>query len=246
MARVIDGKITGIHRPLAVFCSQSQAQQYIKTVRNLGDAWQTLADSGNAQADADTTVIETTFNLILKIKNEINDQNISVDIQAQPVRSEEILATGKQQSHSSMEMKKRHYRIFPDYGTDFIWKNESDPYYSREDTYIESSDALSSFPSSILEFYDSWVDVYSDNFKTRCEDTQDYSAPVFATVREEIAWRIAGYLLAWRVAIADEVGSVEYSPGKGRFILERGKETEATVAFLNEQLELLTRQEPYA
>jgi hypothetical protein len=62
--------------------------------------------------------------------------------------------------------------------------------------YVEAADALSSFPHSVFQNYNAWVDTYTDNFKKRCEATQDYSANVFLTAAEQVAWQIAGYLLA--------------------------------------------------
>ncbi|KAI9924194.1 hypothetical protein MW887_007144 [Aspergillus wentii] len=217
-----------IVKALAAFCSQSQSQQYIQKVRNLGDAWRTLADSNDAKADDDTIIIETTFDMIMKIKNPTDDEGCAVEFevpshqsQSQPVEANQL----------------RHYHIFPDFGTDFIWRNKSDPFYS-EGAYIDSSEALASFPSAVLEHYDKWVDTYSEYFKSRCDDTGDFDAAVFPNNREEVAWTVAGYLLAWRIALADEIGSVEYSPESTTYMLEKGKETEMTVAFLKNQLRL--------
>ncbi|GAD93143.1 hypothetical protein ATEG_03965 [Paecilomyces variotii No. 5] len=63
-----------------------------------------------------------------------------------------------------------------------------------EDPHVESEEVLSSLPSALLELYDAWVGQYSDNFKKRCEDTQEYAANVFSAISEEVAWNVTGYL----------------------------------------------------
>lgn len=103
---------------------------------------------------------------------------------------------------------------------------------------------LSSFPPSVLELYNAWVETYDNNFKTRCEDTQNYHASVFPSVWEEVAWEVAGFLLAWRIAVAPQVGSVEYSAGSSKYLLEGGKETSVTMDFLENQVQLLAKREP--
>lgn len=71
--------MTSVTKPLAVFCSQPQSQQYIKTVINLGDAWRTLAEEPVSESDRKVAIIQTTFDLSLKIKHEQGDE-ISIDI----------------------------------------------------------------------------------------------------------------------------------------------------------------------
>jgi hypothetical protein len=226
---MMNARIIGPLEPLAVFCSQSQSQRYIKTVHNLGDPWHTLADTSNLTsfaANQDKIIIETTFDLTITI----DKQSFSVTIQP---------LLGQESSSTPSTPPLRHYRIFADYGTDFIWLNTADPSYSLNDTYVEAADALSSFPHSVLQNYDAWVDTYTDNFKKRCEATQDYSANVFLTPAEQVAWQIAGYLLAWCIARSPQVGSVEYSLGKKKYVLEQGKESNITLAFLEDQDALL-------
>ena len=93
---------SGILKPLAVFCSQSQSQRYIKSIRNLGDAWRTLADEPIPESDREVSIIQTTFDLSLKIKHEQEDE-ISVDI----ITSESPSLTGL----SKPIEPARHYRI---------------------------------------------------------------------------------------------------------------------------------------
>ncbi|KAK1142799.1 hypothetical protein N8T08_007233 [Aspergillus melleus] len=135
-----------------------------------------------------------------------------------------------------------HYRIVADYGTDFVWRQVED-IKSGEDNHVDVDEVLSEHPSSVLNLYDAWVDPYSTLFKERCEDTQDYSATVFPTESEEVAWHVAGYPLAWRIVMGPGVGSVEHSTGRSKYMLERGTETGATLDFWTDQTEILARGE---
>jgi hypothetical protein len=228
---MMDARMIDPLKPLAVFCSQPQSQRYIKTVHNLGDSWRTLAGTNNLTsfaADEDKIIIETTFDLTITI----DKQSFSVTIQAPAVKG----PSGQESPSTPSTPPLRHYRIFADYGTDFIWLNTADPSYSPSDTYVEAANALSVFPHSVLQNYNTWVDTYTDNFKKRCEDTQDYSANVFLTAAEQVAWQIAGYLLAWRIVRSPQVGSVEYSQGGKKYVLEQGRESDITLAFLEDQV----------
>jgi hypothetical protein len=243
-------RMAGLLEPLAVFCSQPQSQRYVRTIHNLGDSSCTLADTSNltsSAADQDKTIIETAFDLMVTIKKGLDKQNFSVTIQApstlrqahNPITSAVEGLSGQESSSTPGTLPLRHYRIFADYGTDFIWLNTADPSYSPGNTYVEAADALSSFPPLVLQNYDAWVDTYTDNFKKRCEDTQDYSANVFHTAAEQVAWQVAGYLLAWRITRSPQVGSVEYSLGREKYVLEQGRESDVTLAFLEDQAALL-------
>ncbi|KAG2413506.1 hypothetical protein HFD88_002695 [Aspergillus terreus] len=226
--------VIGILKPFAVFCCQPQSQQYIKTVRNLGDAWRTLADKLATESNQTQPVIETTFDLCLKIRrpeDSANPNQISVEM----VTDECI--------PSLTEEAPRHYRIFADYGTDFIWRHPDD-IRSDEDSHVDSDEVLSTYPSSVRELYDAWVDTYTDKFRRRCEETQNYSATVFSTITEEVAWNVAGYLLAWRITMSPQIGSLEYTVGKAKCLLCRGEETAVTTQFLKDQVELLAKKEP--
>lgn len=227
--------VATVLKPLAVFCSHSQSQQDIRTVRNLGDAWRTLAEQPPSETDQNATIIDTTFDLRLAIfpaDKEADAEAISVLITTQDVPPS-----------SPPAGIPRHYRIFPDYGTDFIWRQPDD---LREDevSHLNADEALAGYPPSVLEFYDAWVEVYTQGFKTRCEQAHDYHASVFATASEEVAWNVAGYLLAWRIAIDPQVGSLEYGVGNSKYLLERGKETSLTMEFLNDQNRILAKGEP--
>ena len=83
-----------------------------------------------------------------------------------------------------------------------------------------------------------WVDEWSDNWKREVEGPQDYRGPVFSDRTEEVAWNVAGYMLAWGILLAPGVGSVVYTAGSTDYLLERGNGL-ATERFLGDQIELL-------
>ncbi|KAK4866906.1 hypothetical protein LT330_008069 [Penicillium expansum] len=211
-------------KPLAVFSRQSQSRQYIKSIKNLGDAWRTLSDEPCTESER-TTVIQTTFDFILKITTESDSLIVEMTTLEPP-------------PPEPQSTPPRQYRIFPEYGTDFIWRAVED---ITEDVqgYTESQDELVSFPPSVLEMYDAWVNQWSTNWEKRIQDTQDYHAPVFSDRIEQVAWNVAGYMLAWRIVLGPGVGSIEYKAGSTNYLLAQGNELTETERFLEDQIELL-------
>ena len=136
----------------------------------------------------------------------------------------------------------RHYRIFADYGMDFIWREYDELRTGEGDCMLEAEEVLTTFPSSVLELYNAWVDTYTDNFTERRDKTQNYHADVFLTASEEVAWNVAGFLLAWRITLAPQVGSIEYSVGCEKYLLEKGMESSVTLQFLQDQVDILAKE----
>ncbi|KAJ5727370.1 hypothetical protein N7493_005190 [Penicillium malachiteum] len=231
---------SGILRPLAVFCSQSQSQRYIKSIRNLGDAWRTLAEKPLPESDKNSVLVETNFDLVLKITNGLEEQRKSNPTIIEMSTSEPPSSTPPTKP-SVQEGVPRHYRIFADYGTDFIWRDPDDVTSEEGDTTLDPEDLLASFPPSILESYDAWVDTYTEYFKERREETGNYYLSIFPTPSEEVAWNVAGFLLAWRMVLAPEVGKIEFNAGNSEYSLVKGKETSVTLAFLQDQVDILAK-----
>lgn len=231
-----------ILKPLATFCSQSIAQRYIKTVRNLGDAWRTLAEQPSLPEHGDSAVIETTFGMNLTIKKDFNKRQdffAKLDIPVDETASEDVQST-----HDTTSSGPRHFQIFTDYGTDFIWLNDNDPTYNGESSHIELEDALSGLPKEVVDNYDAWVETYTTNFKERCDKPGDYAAHVFPAVAEEVGWNVAGFLLAWRIALAPHVGSVEFGVGREKYVLKKGEGVEDVIySFLEDQARFLKKGE---
>ncbi|KAJ5333179.1 uncharacterized protein N7506_006962 [Penicillium brevicompactum] len=50
---------------------------------------------------------------------------------------------------------------------------------------------------------------------------------------EHVAWEVAGYFLAWRIAMAPEVESIEFPAGPKKLLLQKDKglETKFTMEF---------------
>lgn len=230
-------------KPLRVFCTQTQSQRYIKTIKNLGDSWRRLGEKPPPESDEASVWVETSFDLVLKITNPLKD-----DKRPNPMNVEmstHAPSTTSPSAKSAMpEETPRHYRIFADYGTDFIWRDPNDLRPEEGDCMLEAEEALSTFPPSLLELYTSWVDTYSDNFTERRDKTQNYHANIFLTTSEEVAWNVAGFLLAWRIALAPQVGRIEFSAGCSQYFLEKGQETDVTLKFLQDQVDILTSGKP--
>lgn len=234
---------SGILKPLAVFCSHPQSQRYIKTVRNLGDAWRSLAEKPVPELDRNSVLVETNFDLVLRVTNALEEQWQSKPAIVEMLTSEPSTSSLLTNSSTPTEPP-RHYRIFADYGTDFIWRDLDDIRPEEGVSVIDAEELLSTYPPSVLELYDAWVETYTDNFQERREKTQNYYASNFLSASEEVSWNVAGFLLAWRIALAPQVGRIEFSAGGSKYLIEKGKETTVTLKFLQDQVGILAKGEP--
>ncbi|KXG47447.1 uncharacterized protein PGRI_013170 [Penicillium griseofulvum] len=233
----------GLLKPLAVFCSQSQSQRYIKTARNIGDAWRSLAEKPLSKSEEDSVLVETNFDFVLKITNILEERQSEPTIVEMSTHEP---STSLSTAAPTSAEDPRHYRIFADYGTNFIWRDFDDLRPGEGDCMLEAEEVLSTLPSSVLELYNTWVDTYTDNFTERRDKTQNYYADAFLTASEEVAWNVAGFLLAWRITLAPQVASIEYSPGSSKYLLKKGKETSVTLQFLQDQVDILAKGKPVA
>ncbi|PLB54529.1 hypothetical protein P170DRAFT_432172 [Aspergillus steynii IBT 23096] len=222
----------GFLDPLAVFRDDPQSQQYIRSVRNSVGAGYLLV------GEPATTVIETTFDLSLKITYKLGHRPGSNTTPSDIESVEMIQASGGRTSGQPL----RHYRIFSDYRALFIWRRAND-IGSGEDSNLKPEQFLSRYPPAVHDLYDTWVRTFLHYFTERFNEMHEYPASVFPTVLEEIAWCVAGYLLAWRIAMGDGVGGVEFSAGDSTYLLAPGREKRATLEFLTDQARLLSRGE---
>lgn len=199
-----------ILNPINIFTTHPQSQRYIKTTH----------DESNSEENTTTTTIETTFDLTLKITKASDETPSSIE------------AFPSTEQPPSNEAKPRHYRIDPDYATGFITRSTSD-LQPDEERDVTAEDVLKPLPESVQEQYKGWVDAYNGSYKTRVEDTGDEEASVFATAEEEVAWGVAGYLLAWRLTFALEIGSAQYyGLGRSRSFVVGENQLPSTVGFL--------------
>lgn len=225
-------------KPLAVFCSQSQSQHYIKSVKNLGETWRSLAEHPLLDCDENCTLIETNFDLVLKITNGLEEQRRLNPTIVELSTYEPATISANQSTPTG---NARNYRIFADYGTDFIWRNPDDVTPEEGDTVVDPEELLTSLPPSVLELYDAWVDTYTESFLERRDKAGNYHITTFPTGSEEVAWNVAGFLLAWRIVMVPGVGRLEFTASSSKYLLEEGKETSTTLGFLQDQVGILAK-----
>lgn len=78
-------------------------------------------------------------------------------------------------------------------------------------------------------------------------DPGEFSVHVFPTIAEEVAWNVGRFLLAWRIALATHVGSVEFGVGREKYLLRKGEDVENDViySFLEDQAVFLANGETF-
>ncbi|KAJ5352179.1 hypothetical protein N7541_002997 [Penicillium brevicompactum] len=170
-------------------------------------------------------------------------------VSVQGTRKQELTEEPPSSTKAKNSKRPKQYRIFPDFGTDFLWRESDDICRddSDDDYCLDSEDLLKSpsFPPSLLELYDAWVKTYNGNFDRRLNKPGNFQASVFATVSESVAWNVAGYLLAWRITMAPEVDRIELSAGTKNSLLKKGKgreeDTKITKEFFEDMCNILKK-----
>ncbi|KAJ5668968.1 hypothetical protein N7462_010038 [Penicillium macrosclerotiorum] len=172
-------------QPLAVFCRQPQSEQYIGTVKNLGDTWRQLEERP-LKIDSSSVAIVTKFGLQIELKNIFDNEKEST------FEISNVMSQIPQKL-----LNARHYEIEPDFESNFFVRNFEDlrPEDERDLTMLDD-ELREIFPSLVFRFYEKWVDQWDNNFRKRRVESQDYKRPVFETVNEEVAYNVTGLLLA--------------------------------------------------
>lgn len=112
-----DSKIINVCEPFKAACYILYAVDLSavhQDGQNLGDTWRALAEQPPLPEHTDRAVIETTFGLNLTIDKHFNnreDFSASLDVPSHRTASRIVQSTTS---------SPRHFRIFPDYGTEFI------------------------------------------------------------------------------------------------------------------------------
>lgn len=203
-------------KPLAVFVNQPESQPYIKSIRNLDGINPT-------ETDKNTIIVETISDFTLTITYNQEDNSIT-----------SVETSIPEQQPTTTDP--RHYRMFADYGAEFIWWDVDDMRPEEDETYLDPDGFFASFPPSMREHYDAWGGTYNNYFTARLWNPADFGAPLWHSAEEQVAWYVGGFLLGWRFALDPQVGSVKYLDGT---LLERGKDMSVTLEFLKNQVYLL-------
>jgi hypothetical protein len=219
--------------PLATFCGDRRFRDSVLNMKNLSDSGNSFGEIVSTSSDHSLTVIETRFDLTLQVMHG-PDEPTTVAMTTCTSRE----TPRSQKVHDELLQS---YKIRPEYGTTFISETIpcSPDFVGSE---LDSVEILSAYPPAVMEYYMMWVAEYNEAWRDRGKQSVNICENVFFSAEEEVSWNVAGYLLAWRVAMAPEVGSVEYSTRQSWYILKTGNETDITIQFLKEQLYLLEKE----
>lgn len=186
-------KITfNILAPLAAFCRDFKFRDYVFDMKNLSDLGNSFGAIVSTSSSHSLTVIETRFDLILQVMHGPDEPTTVVITTCQsqePPRSQKV--------HDELLLS---YKLRPKYGTAFI----SDCAPDFAGSGFDSIKNLSANPLCIMEYYMLWVAEYNESGRDRCDRSGKTSENPFFSAEEEVSWNVAGYLLAWRVAMAPE------------------------------------------
>ncbi|KAI1244878.1 hypothetical protein MGN70_014755 [Eutypa lata] len=131
------------------------------------------------------------------------------------------------------------YRIFPDFGTDFLWYDTSWPGNPVDEYPVDCEELPEHYGDSWYTTYDSWVEKYTQAFRKQEADLGSGKHP-FPDMEERKAWVLEGLLLATWLCLQSDVLSVQYSPDSKKIVLERHSIGTTLKLFLEELDQYLT------
>ncbi|KAJ5669817.1 hypothetical protein N7462_010887 [Penicillium macrosclerotiorum] len=215
--------------PLKEFCQWPETRKYVKYA-HVGDAWRTLNEQPVPDSQKDVKVVETTFDLIFKISTSSGDESVQISKPTAPLP----------------EGRKRHLIIRPEIGTDFLWRHINDLSEDEEPvTIMDLEDLTPPVPGQLAQCYAEWVDIWTEKYTLQLNKTGDHYGHTFTSPREEAAWNVTGFLLAWRIVRHCPAGSsitYEYKAGGPQFKLEEGSESSIASRFLKDQAAILAKE----
>lgn len=218
--------------PLAAFCGDSRFRDYVSNTKNISDAGTSFGEIISTSLGHSLIVIETKFDMTLQVMHGPDEPTtvaMTTCTSPEPPRS--------QKPHDELL---QCYKICPEYGTTFISETmPCAPHFVGSN--LDSIEILSAYPPCVMEYYLLWVAHYNESWRDRCDRRGIISKNPFLSAQEEVSWNVAGYLLAWRIAMAPAVRWVEYSTRQSQYTLKTGNETDITIQFLKEQLYLLEK-----
>jgi hypothetical protein len=135
------------------------------------------------------------------------------------------------------EGQKYHYRIFPDWGTSFFWKNPKFLVGRPGSSAIDDEDIESRYPL-LAPYFFAWRGMYEDAFYEQ-EIHLGSKAEVFSGVEVRVAWFVEGFLMACWLALQREVGSVEFLSGDKIYTVDKATVDEELKKFLEAMNTLL-------
>lgn len=120
----------------------------------------------------------------------------------------------------------RPYRLSPDWGTSFLWRDEYDWHDPEEDDdYHVDDDVIEDRYATFYPSFESWREVYETSFEAQ-ECHLSSGPPVFADDRVRIGWILEGLLLGCWLALQEDVKSVSYKPESKEYLLLKDPESD--------------------
>ncbi|KAI0967906.1 hypothetical protein F4678DRAFT_444888 [Xylaria arbuscula] len=195
------------------------------------DISQTISDLYTSQH------IETPYGLVIQINQHTPETPLAISLKTKPQTS------GNAQQSAALDEEADgpgyKYRLFPDYGTGFLWYDTTWHGTPEGEYSVDDDDILERYGEEWCSAYDAWVSQYTDAFTAQKCDLGSREHP-FPDIKERKTWILDGMMLAVWLCLQPNVESVKYSPDAEKIVFQR-QGLEATVKlFLGELDKFLT------
>lgn len=134
-----------------------------------------------------------------------------------------------------------HYRIFPDWGTSFFWKDPNFADTEPGDSAVEDEVIESRYPT-LAPCFTAWREIYEDAFEEQ-ECNLGSGKEVFPNVELRVAWYTEGFLMACWLVLQPGVDSVEFASVGKTYRLDKASVGEKLKEFLDETDALLGEEQ---
>ena len=184
--------------------------------------------------------IETPYGLAIESSPDNTlTAKLNNDTDQEPPRADANDTSPVSTSDQDTSKPRLKYRIFPDFGTGFLWydiKWSGNPV----DVYQVDHDELPErYGNSWYTTYELWVEKYTRAFEEQEVHLGSDKHP-FPDMEERKAWVLEGLLLATWLCLQSDTESVAYSPDDKKVILQRDSIGTTLRLFLEELDQYLT------
>jgi hypothetical protein len=120
------------------------------------------------------------------------------------------------------------YKLFPEWQTSGLWYDTSWPQNPKDEYHVDLEDIERRYPE-LYPYYDAWEESYEVEFETQGLHLGG-THPVFKDKVASDAWLLEGLLMAFWIALQDDVDQVVYEPGGIAYVIRReATETASTL-----------------
>ncbi|KAH9897131.1 hypothetical protein F4778DRAFT_744479 [Xylariomycetidae sp. FL2044] len=176
-----------------------------------------------------TFTLETSYGLRIQFNQDPPEKDLIISLKhGSPSNPHPEPTTG----NAGAERPGYKYRVFPDWGTTFIWYDTSWHGNPEGEYPVLEEETAERYGPAWDGAFQTWVDRYTEAFsKQECHLSSTDQHP-FPDMRERKTWVLDGMMLAVWLSLQPDVASVEYSPAVEKVVFQKEGLEAAVLSFI--------------